>query len=210
MTDPVIWPVSLRPAQILANPVPFTRSGGRSLGGLERVTRTDRGWWSIAYKGVSLSSPARRRLWNAVRTSLNGMATPIAVPAWSFDANGDAAGIVVKTAEAAAIGDTAVTLKLVSGIADLAGVRFSYQHALYETGIASLVAADEWTLPVFPAIRADIPDDTALEFNAPTCLVRLASDRAMDAGLSVGDFDKVDVSFVEAVDVWNALAAEEE
>lgn len=202
----LLWPTSLRPAQIMVNPVAFTRSGGRSLGGIERVTRTDRGWWEIAYKGIPLTSAARRQLWTSTRASLNGMATSIAVPALSFDVNGAESGIVVRTAAAASLGDTSIVLELVSGITNLAGVRFSYNHALYETGVVTSVAGAEWTLPIFPALRADIADATALEFNAPTCLVRLASDREMDISFSVGNVDKVDVAFVEDTEYWNTLA----
>lgn len=202
----ILWPTTLVPAQILANPVPFTRSGGRSLGGIERVTRTDRGWWSISYKSVLLETAAQRRLWNATRTSLNGMAESLAIPVWSHDANGAQSGIVVTMEDAASIGDTSVVLNLGSGITDLSGVRFSYQHALYETGIATLVAGSEWTVPIFPALRADIAADAALEFNLPTCLVKLASDREMDVSLTAGLIDKVDVAFVEDCEFWNDAA----
>ncbi len=203
----ILWPTTLRPAQILANPVPFTRSGGRSLGGLERVTRTDRGWWSIQYKGVLLQSAASRRLWNATRVSVNGMAESLAIPVWSHDANGADSGIEVTLATAASIGDTQVVLSLGDGIDDLSGVRFSFEHALYETGIAIDVYDDQWIVPIFPALRADIAADAALEFDLPTCLVRLASDREMDASLTAGQVDRADVSFVEDVEYWNSLAS---
>ena len=203
----VIWPTSLRPAQILVNPVPFTRSGGRSLGGLERVTRTDRGFWEIVYKGVLLQDAVSRRLWASTRTSVNGMAESIVLPVWSHDVNGADSGIVVTMAVAAELGDTQVTLSLGSGIDDLAGVRFSYGNALYETGVAIDVYDDEWIVPIFPALRADIAADAVLEFNLPTCLVRLASDREMDASLTAGQVDRADVSFIEDVEFWNNLAS---
>jgi hypothetical protein len=202
----VTWPTTLRPAQILANPVPFTRSGGRSLGGIERVTRTDRGWWSIAYKSVLLQDATSRRLWAATRTSVNGMAESIVLPVWSHDVNGADTGIVVTMGVAASLGDTQVTLELGSGIDDLAGVRFSYNNALYETGVAIDVYDDQWLVPIFPALRADIAADAALEFNLPTCLVKLASDREMDMSLTAGMVDRADVSFLEDVEYWNDLA----
>lgn len=232
----LVWPRAiLKPAQILPNVVPFSRSGGRSLGGLERVTRTDRGWWSIQYRGVSLGLPgsAARRAFAAIGAELGGMAGLIAVPVWSYDVAPWTAGsdgrtlttnsdgsrfadgaywqsptIAVEMAAAAAIGDTSVTLRLVTGISDLSGVRFSHRHALYRTGRAAEIDGDEWTVSVTPAIRAAIPADAPLELDMPTCLVRLASDRAMDGALSAGKGDRADVAFIEAVDVWNDLAAE--
>lgn len=231
--DALLWPRRLlRPSSLMANLVPFSRGGGRSLGGQARVTRTDRGWWSISYKGVALGDPARRRAWNAIRTSLVGMAGLVAVPVWTFDATGtgdDTSGgemlvthsdgsrfsdgsrysqplIQIEMAATAAIGATSVTLRLVYGIDDLSGIRFSYNHALYETGNPTLVDGDEWTVPVFPAVRAEIPADASLEVDLPTCLCHLASDRAMDVSLDRGLHDRVDVSFEEAVDYWNDLA----
>ncbi len=71
MITPLVWPHAvLPPSQLMANPAPFSRSGGVSLDGVQRVTRTDRGWWKIAYKGVLLSSPAKRRCWNAIGVEL--------------------------------------------------------------------------------------------------------------------------------------------
>jgi hypothetical protein len=233
VVDPIVWPGDvLRPSQIMANPVPFTRSGGRSLGGIERSTRTDRGYWSIAYKGVPLGTPARRRMWNAIRISLDGCSGIAAVPAWSYDSAPWLAGttlgrrlvphsdgsifsdgseytqpaIVVEMAVAAAIGDTSVTLRVVANITELSGVRFSYNHALYETGVPTAVVGALWTVPIVPAIRAAIPISAALEFDRPTCLVHLATDRAMDVSLSGGNNDKPDVAFIEAVDFWADVA----
>ena len=55
MPEILDWPTAiLKPSAISANVVAFSRSGGRTLGGLERVTRTDRGFWSIVYRGCLL------------------------------------------------------------------------------------------------------------------------------------------------------------
>jgi hypothetical protein len=235
VTDFVIWPHRLLvPGAIEANVVPFSRSGGTTLGGLQRVTRSDRGWWSIAYKGLALTNAAQRRVFNALGTHCSGMAGLLAVPVWSQDAAewpvgsvngqfltphsdgapfGDGSlyaqpAIVVETVNAVSIGATSLTLRIVSGISELAGVRFSYQHGLYKTGFPTAVDGADWTVPVTPAVRAPIPAGATLEFGLPTCLVRLASDREMDASFTAGFFDRVDVAFVEAADYWNDLAEE--
>ncbi len=228
-----LWPSSvLKPSAIEANVVAFSRSGGVTLGGLQRVTRTDRGWWSIVYKGVTLDSVAKRRMWNAIATDLSGMAGLVAIPVWSMDSAPWPAGTVdgllytthsdgsgfsdgalyaqpaigVTLVDALAIGDTSATLRIGYNIDDLGGVLFSHQHALYKTGLPTLVDGDDWTVPIAPAVRAPIAAGTALEFGLPTCLVRLAEDREMDTRFSAGQFDQRDVSFTEAVDYWNDLA----
>lgn len=228
------WPSSvLKPLAIEPNVVAFSRSGGRTLGGLERVTRTDRGFWSIAYRGVPLATPAQRRMWNAVAQHCGGAAGLLEVPVWSFDSAAWPAGTVngrlltshsdgtalddgslyaqspigVTLVSAVAIGATSVTLRIGYGIGELTGVRFSYQGALYRTGLPTALVGSDWTLPVSPAIRAPIPAGADLEFGLPTCIVRLADDRQMDVNFSRGGVDRRDVAFVEAADYWVDLAA---
>ncbi len=233
MPDILSWPTALlKPVDVEPNVVAFTRSGGRTLGGLERVTRTDRGFWSIVYKGVPLSTPEQRRLWNVLAEHCGGAAGLLEVPVWSFDsaawpagtvngrlliAHSDGSGfsdgslyaqspIGVTLVGAVAIGATSITLRIGYGIEDLAGVRFSYNGALYRTGVPTEVDGADWTVPVSPAIRAAIPDAAELEFGLPTCIVRLAGDREMDVNFSRGGVDRRDVAFVEATDYWSDLA----
>jgi hypothetical protein len=234
VTEILSWPTAiLKPSAIEANVVAFSRSGGVTLGGLQRVVRTDRGWWSIAYSGVSLSTPAQRRMWNAIAEHCGGMAGLLAVPVWSLDSAAWPAGAIdgqiltthsdgathgddsyyaqpaigVTLVDAVAIGATSVTLRIGHGIEELSGVRFSHEHALYRTGLPTLVDGTDWTVPVSPAIRAPIPAGADLEFGLPTCLVRLAGDGEMDVSFSAGRFDLRDVAFVEAADYWTDLAA---
>lgn len=233
LPDHILWPIHvLKPQAIDPNPVPFSRSGGRTLGGLSTDTRTDRGWWSIGYRGISLVDSDRRRLWNSIRVGLSGKAGLLAIPVWSYDtavwpggtvngqiltthsdgtphSDGSAyaqPAIGVEMVEAVGIGATIVKLRAIFGIEELSGIRFSYQHALYETGLPISIDGDVWRVPIIPAIRAPIPAGAELEVGLPTCLVHLATDNAMDVRLSAGECDSVDVAFVEAVDIWNELA----
>lgn len=235
MTDIIRWPSAiLKPASIEPNVVAFTRSGGRTLGGLERVVRTDRGFWSIVYRGVPLATPSERRLWNVLAEHCGGAAGLLEVPVWPFDTAPWPAGTVngrlltghsdgssfsddalyaqpaigVTLVNAVAIGATSVTLRIGYGIEDLAGVRFGHQGALYRTGAPTSITGSDWTVPVSPAIRAAIPAGADLELGLPTCVVRLASDREMDVIFSRGGVDRRDVAFLEAADYWTDLAAE--
>lgn len=233
MTEILEWsPSILKPLEVQADVVAFTRSGGTTLGGLQRVVRTDRGRWSIVLRGVCLSTPAERRMWNIVAEHCGGMAGLLAVPVPSFDSAPWPAGAVegriltshsdgssfsdgslysqpaigVEMVNAAPIAATSVTLRAVHGIEELSGIRFSYQHAMYRTGRPTLIDGTDWTVRISPAIRAAIPAGAALEVGMPTCLVRLADDRQMDVNFSRGGIDRRDVAFVEAADYWSDLA----
>lgn len=235
MIEIIHWPARLlKPATAMASPVAFSRSGGRSLGGIERTTRSDKGFWRVTLDAVAVYSPGHRRAWNAIRTSLNGKAGLVVVPAWSFDSAPYASGqrerplltthddgttfddgseywqgsVDIEMASYAPLSSTVVTLKLINA-ASAAGIRFSYQHALYETGpILSEAAENTFQVPVFPAIRQAIPAGSKLEADMPTVLCHLADDRAMDVSLNNTEIDTASVEFVEAVDFWNDLALE--
>jgi hypothetical protein len=229
------WPTcTLNPKKTPANPVPFTRGGGKVLNGMERATRTDKGSWVVELQGISIGGLDydKKRTWNAIRTGLGGRAGLIVVPVRSWDSAPYVSGkfeplvttthdddttfddgtvyvqgaIDIEMASEALISRNVVTLRRVQAADNLAGIRFSYNHALYETGPAIDVVGDLWTLPVFPSIRATIPAGAPLECDEPTCLVRLADDRGMDIDMGTRERQEVSVAFVEAVDYWNDLA----
>lgn len=230
------WPSGvLPPAEVMANLVPFTRGGGRSLGGVERSVRTDRGFWILTLDQVPIWTPAQHRIFNAIRVHLGGRSGLIAVPAWSFKSapyvSGEHESLVltshdddtsfddgslysqgsidIEMATYAPLGSTVVTLRLVNA-STAAGIRFSYQHAFYETGpIIGEPGAMLFQVPVFPAIRMAIPAGASLEVNEPTCLCRLKEDSGMDISEGITPLLRQSISFVEAVDFWNDLALED-
>jgi hypothetical protein len=109
--------------------------------------------------------------------------------------------ISVEMASAAAIGATSVNLYLTNGAASLVGVYFSYNHALYETGPYTALSGPNWTVPIFPAIRAPIPAGAELEFDRPDCMMHLATDEEMsDIDWSLSPVSFVSMNFIEATD----------
>jgi hypothetical protein len=220
---------------VQANVVAFTRSGGKSLGGIEPVTRTDLGHWEIDYGSIVMQNRYRDqwRTWQAIRSALGGRSGLIAVRVPSglsapyvsghfekvnetthdddtfFDDDTDyqQGAISVVTAEIAPIGATEIKLRIVNATADLVGVRFSFNHALYETGPVTSVDGDVWTVSISPSVRELIPLGSTLEFDQPTCLCHLAEDRGMDVTQdAIGKNASPSVSFVEATEYWNQLA----
>ncbi len=236
MTEIIEWPLCvLRPQRASANLVPFSRSGGRSLGGVEPVTRTDLGYWAIDYGNVVMQNRKREQwqTWQAIRQKLSGRSGLIAVRVRSSLSAPYATGafepvietehdddtlfdddtpytqgaISVITEDVTPISTTTIKLKVLAASDNLVGVRFSYNHALYETGPVIDIDGDVWTVPISPSIRAEIPAGATLEFDQPTCLCHLADDRGMDVGQdAISKNAQPSVSFVEATDYWNALA----
>lgn len=238
MVDFVHWPASaLTPQSSPFDPRPFTRSGGRSLGGIGRYTRTDLGYWVGSYNGVAFRRGQRSeqaREWNKLRTAIRGQAGLVVVPVcathfWAAPGFSDFASALythdddttfdddthysegavhIEMAAFAPLGSTVVTLRLVDA-PTAEGIRFSYQHAMYETGaLIEQTGADTYRVPIFPAIRQAIPADAWLEADRPTLLCRLASDAEMDIAFGAGGMPRPTVNFVEAVDFWNDLALE--
>jgi hypothetical protein len=108
-------------------------------------------------------------------------------------------------ATAAALGATSVQLQVLRA-PTVAGIRFSYQHALYEVGAITAQAGNVYTASIFPAIRAAIPAGADLEADRPTCLCHLASDTEMDLEVPPDRGARPTVGIVEAVDYWTDLA----
>jgi hypothetical protein len=236
MPDIIAWPFCvLRPQQASANLVPFTRSGGRSLGGIEPAVRTDLGFWAIDYGNVVVQSRYRRewQTWHAIRQKLGGRSGLIVVPVRSslsapyksgkFEASGEVlhdddtsfdddvlytqGAISVVSESVTPIGATVIRLRILNADVNLVGVRFSYNHALYETGPVIDIDGDIWTVPISPTVRELIPAGADLEFDQPTCLCHLSEDRGMDIQPdSIRKSAYPSVSFVEATDYWNQLA----
>jgi hypothetical protein len=236
MADIIEWPFCLlTPRQVQATVVPFTRSGGRSLGGVEPVTRTDLGYWAIDYASIAIQNRYRDqwKAWHAIRQKLGGRSGLVAVRVPSalsapyassrfeqlvdlphsdgtlFDDNTpyEQSAISVVTDGNTPIGSTMIRLRIIKASPDLVGVRFSFNHALYETGPALEVDGDVWTVSISPSVRELIPSGVDLEFDRPTCLCHIAEDRGMDVQQdNIGKNANPSLSFIEAIDYWNQLA----
>lgn len=229
----LVWPHKLlTPAECRAYVNPFTRSGGRTLGGLKISTRTDLGYHTIELVNIPLYTTAQKRTFDAIGNHLGGSSGRIAVPAWSMDsapyASGNEEPLVQATHQdgslfsdgasyeqgaisivshgITALGATAMSMRIINAAADLSGLRFSYNHALYTTGQALSVDGDIWTLSITPSIRQVIPHGAELEFDRPTCVARLVEDNAMKRSINVNRLDAVSVTFEEDTDYWYRLA----
>lgn len=229
----MVWPEKLlSPLECRAYLVPFTRSGGRTLGGVKPSTRTDLGHWRIDIIGVPVHGQAKRRTWDGISAYLGGASGRIAVPAWAMDSAPYASGqeeplievphsdgstfsdgseyqqnaISVVSVGVTAIGATVMSMRLINGAADLSGVRFSYNHALYQTAQVVSIEDDIWTVRITPSVRELIPTGVELEFDRPTCVCNLLEDAGMQRSMNADRFERASVSFIEDTYYWNQVA----
>lgn len=236
MVDIIHWPAGLLTPQASPfDPQPFSRSGGRSLGGVSRSVRTDRGFWQGSLKNIVFrraKQSAQARTWTAIRSALAGTSGLVVVPVcatrvWASEGFSDFApmlaphdddtpfddgtlyeqgNIAIQMASYAPLGSTVITLRLIHA-PTASGIRFSYQHAMYETGrILSQPSADLFQVEISTAIRMPIPAGAMLEADRPTILCHLASDTEMNIEFPGAGMPRPSVAFVEAVDYWNDLA----
>lgn len=233
MSDIIQWPGALlSPLECRSYLRPFTRSGGRTIGGIKPSVRTDLGHWRIDLVGIPMFGTDKLRTWDAIDTYLGGSSGRIAVPAFAMDSAPYASGteedgislshstgapfstgaeylispISVIAVGVTAIGATVMSMRIIEGAADLSGVRFSYQHALYKTGQVLSVAGDVWTVRVSPSVRQLIPAGADLQFHRPTCICNLAEDDGMQRSINADRFERASVSFVEDTKYWADLA----
>lgn len=234
MAEILVWPYRLlKPASNPADVVPFTRGGGRVIGGASPAYRTDLGHWRVDLENVTLVTPAQKRAWDAISAYLGGKSGRIAVPIWAMDTAPYASGleesdILVPHSDGTTFGDgteylqspisiisqgvtgigaTVMSMRIIDGADDLSGTRFSYNHAAYKISQVLDVVGDVWTVRITPSVAAIIPDGVDLEFHRPTCLCNLVSDTGMRRGMNADRIETYSVSFIEDVLYWNQLAA---
>lgn len=235
MAEILVWPHELlQPENTIADVVPFTRTGGRVIGGAKPAYRTDLGHWRIDLENVLVSSPEQRRAWDAISTYLGGSSGRIAVPIWTLDsapyANADCgweedilvphsdgtpfsdgtgymqSPISIISHGVTGIGATVMSMRIINGAADIAGTRFSHRHGAYKVGQVLDITGDIWTVRVTPSIAALIPAGADLEFHRPTCVCNLEADTGMRRGMRHDGVELLSVSFIEDILYWNEVA----
>ena len=106
--------------------------------------------------------------------------------AMSVEANG---------ASAAGAVSVSVVAYLIGAIQ--AGQHFSVDERLYRIVGVTNNGGGNYDLSIWPPLRVAIPDGEFLEFDSPTCRMRLASDQEMSLELKGRRFGNPTVSFIE-------------
>ncbi len=237
MPDLIHWPHNLFGMQ--GKPSfqsrPFTRGGGRTLGGRELTALTDLGFWRAVFPNIMVeaNNMLHEETWNAIQVALQGRTGLVIVPAYytgsrlqqiartqsALAPHSDETSFsdgslysseppLVQMEEDAQIGATVVKLRALREGLKLAGIKYSYFHALYQTGPIISQEGGVVQVPIIPATRAKIPAGSVLSVKEPTCLMHLASDNEMDIVHGVSPITFKTLNFVEAVDYWDKEATE--
>jgi hypothetical protein len=223
-----IFPASLKPIAGGFAPSIKSTSGGQSLSGFEQVGSHLSDRWMASYT-FQINTDALVLAFRAFVLSMRGRANNVDLPAfdlarapWALDAQGrkmtpayarhpkldgtiyaDPPNLRESLIEAVVSEDvdlngTSIVVDMVKGSAPQPGQLFSIGRRLYSI----LDVADEgpFTLTIWPWLREDVAAGAAVNFAAPICEMRFASDNeGVDAlkSLSLMRFATVTLSFDE-------------
>lgn len=103
-------------------------------------------------------------------------------------------------AAAATMNATLIQIRLGGGLILIPGMRFSTpDDRMHEIDDVVAQDGDIWTVRVLPWLRADYDAGTALNFDAPRCRMRLASDDTGGISISQRSLSTPTIDFSEAI-----------
>jgi hypothetical protein len=225
---PIDWPLSLRPRSVSPPMLQaLSRSGGRSLGGSERVVQHDAGYWRFSFS-VILSEVAQEMAWRAVEALADGRAVPLRVPVcesgrspaalpdWKFpdptvlhsdDTEFDdgtsyltrmyACSVAATAAERA----TALTVAVTNlpKVLPWPGMFFTLNDRLYKVRTVTALVGNAVALTIRPPLRQAALAGDDINFDQPTGLFRLGSDSTGARNLDLLRFGTLSLDLVEWV-----------
>lgn len=224
MTLPVFPTQLLAPRQQRISLVQNVIQGGVTVGGVQRVMPTlAGGLWMFEFGDVNLNRKEALKAWRAAEGFLDGGATNIIVPICDCRQAPEGAGgigdiphsddslfsddsgysqgslSVVTTADAAL---RATTISVAPEIAALisGGEHFGVTYVDKGRRMHRVVSVDREAglLTVRPPLRAATPAGTELDFNSPSCTMRLANGDSLAPTVEMGRFASGTIVFVEA------------
>lgn len=221
------WPVHvLTPRTLAVDLAPRTLAGAASVNGNTQVVSSSAGLWSIAYGEIPVLDEDAIKCWRALVALLEGRLTPIRVtisrmyqPAGSAEADGlygggtphsdgtlfsDGTGYVERVIDVqltAGMAKGATSAAIAINYADEIepGQHFSIGDRLYRIKSIVYTDTDRASITFTPPAREAASTGAQLEFDDPSCLMRLASDREMDLPLDFNRWAYPSVTFIEAV-----------
>lgn len=203
------WPRAvLGERAINFSPRGMTVAGPMTLTGQNQVASLDAGYWVATYELATIGTPDQIRMFRALRAQLEGGAHQVRVPVCDEDQAPWASAIatdpltatyddnvghdddtpfaqpnIAVTGAAAAARATQLTVTLLAGAALAAGEYFSLGDRLYVIREVLAVSGAIYTLAIWPPLREPLAVGGELNFDAPVCRMRLATEAEMDLAL---------------------------
>lgn len=216
-----MWPCAvLRARDVAFNLNERTLGTAPSVSGYAQVVSGGPPIWTATFGNIDIRTQAQRLAFKALGTVLQGRLNIIRVPMCRGDQPTPAGYVVeditydddayfdddtpfiqpVISAEvlvAASAGAVSVNMQAAT-IGDVqAGQHFSIDERLYRIIGVSDNGSGNFDLSIWPPLRKDVAAGEWMEFDDPTCRMRLATDQEMNLDLQMRRFGSPTVRFVE-------------
>lgn len=183
-----------------------TISGGISVAGTAPSARTDGGGLWVCEQRIPLPDTEHLKAARALVAALDGDLTPMNVPYFVGDTGPFPDGewnAVVSLSSAAALRAAAITVTLTRAFPLEGGEVFSVDHAtrgrrLYTVAEAGGASGGAQQIIIRPPLREAVPSGAALDFNTPSCRMKLTNPEEFAAGVDAGKLTEVPAIWVEA------------
>lgn len=219
----------LKPQKLSVDLAPRSLRTSAASSGFTQVVSNSAGIWRAEFNDVPIYSPSMILLWRAIANQAEGMLNPIVIPVFEDytriplpleltsknpypnevthdddmehddDTLYEGNYVEVRVAENALTGATTLTVLLVSGSELQPGQRFSIDNKLYEINSITSQNGQDYVLKIRPPLREDVDLNQELNFDNPTCEVRLASDNEMWLPLNFNQHSFPTINFIENV-----------
>lgn len=180
-------------------------SGGVPTAGAPRLALTDGGgFWTCEMTDVWIRNRAGLKAARAFEARMDGGSVPLLVPdrdahlgpgtrSWTVD---------IAMAAPASLRATEVTVQIAIGLPLEGGEQFSIDHPtkgrrLYRVASAEPLVAGEQQITIRPPLREAVSDEV-LDFNKPSCTMRLANAAEFFGAIDSGRFSSLSPVFVES------------
>lgn len=180
-------------------------SGGTPVAGSPRLAMTDGGgFWVCEMSDVWIRTAEALKAALALEARLDEGATSILVPYRDthLGPGTQSYAVVATMADPAALRATSLNVALTVGTPLVGGEHFSIDHAtkgrrLYRVASATALTGGEQTLTIRPPLREAVTNE-ALDFNAPSCEMRLTNPGDFLGAIESGRFSSLNATFAEA------------
>lgn len=225
MPEYIEFPLCIfKPNDILFKPIFRNTSGTTSIAGATQVIGSASGAWEATISGANIRNSKLVQLWEVLELRSQGRLQPMIVPmcgrkklklkktlqnnqkgiphsddAYFSDNIGyNQFNIPVIAVETMDLGARSGKINIQVETETLeAGLFFSVNNRLYRIDYVDEIGNNQYAIKFWPRLREAIPIGEFLNFETPSCLMRLKTDDAMSVVKRLHKFASPDIEFVE-------------